>query len=186
MRIIAGKYKKRNIKYIKNDYTRPTTDKVREAIFNIISPYIKNYSTALDLFAGTGSFGLECLSRGFDTCYFIDNNKIAINIINENLKILNEKNGIVVKTDYIEALRYFNRKEIKFDLVFLDPPYKFSKLDLILNNLIEFDLLNNDAIIILEHLKEKEIINKNYELLKKNTYGIRTITILNYNKEVKS
>ncbi len=177
MRIISGKYKRRNIKYIKNDYTRPTIDKVREAIFNIITPYLL-YDNCLDLFAGTGSLGLEALSRGYNKCYFIDNNYEAIKTIKENLDILNEKDGLVIKNDYNQALNYFKRHNIKFDLIFLDPPYKLNILNNIIDKLIEFDLLKDNAIIVLEHLNENRILNDNFKIIKEVSYGIMTVTIL--------
>lgn len=106
MRIISGKYKGREIKGYNIDGTRPTMDRVKESLFASIQNYIKN-SICLDLFAGSGSLGLEALSEGANACYFVDNNKIVIDTLKQNLTKLNvEEKYYLIKKDYIEALKH--------------------------------------------------------------------------------
>lgn len=170
MRVISGKYKGKNILGFDINGTRPTMDRVKESMFASIQNYVKD-ATVLDLFAGSGSLGIEALSNGASTCYFVDNNKIAINTINQNIKGVD--NSIVIKNDYIDALKYFKENNIKFDLILLDPPYK----DNLLNNAIkligEFDLLKG---ILVCETEDYEIDTK-YELIKSKKYGSKEVKI---------
>ena len=107
MRVISGFLKKREIKGYDIDGTRPTMDRVKESMFAMIQDYIKE-KICLDLFAGSGNLGIEAISNGAKKCYFVDNNKIAINTINENIKNLGiEKKCEVLHKDYMDALLYF-------------------------------------------------------------------------------
>lgn len=178
MKIISGKYRNRDLKNLKNDNTRATSQMVKEAIFNMISPYL-NYNTFLDLFAGTGNLGFESFSRGYNNGYFVDNNKEALNTIKYNNKLLNEK-GIILNKDYLKALEYFKNNNIKFDLIFLDPPYKLRILEEIIKLISYYDLLLNNGIIVLEYDVNYKINldNINYNVIKNKTYKIRNITVL--------
>ena len=124
MRIISGKYKGLVLEGFTIDGTRPTMDRVKESLFAMLNTNIED-SICLDLFAGSGNLGLEALSNGAKEVYFIDHNKIAIKTILKNL----EKAKInhpewVLKMDFLEALNYFHKQNKKFDIIFLDPPYK--------------------------------------------------------------
>ena len=131
MRIVAGKYRGRKLKEFDLETTRPTLDRVKESIFNLIQFDVYD-SVVLDLFSGTGALGIEAISRGARKTYLVDNNNNAIKIINENLKGID---GIyeVVKQDSIEFLK----NKYKYDIVLLDPPYKtdyvFESLNIIIN-----------------------------------------------------
>ena len=172
MRVISGKYKGKNIDGFNIDGTRPTMDRVKESLFAMIQDYLKN-SVVLDLFAGSGSLGIEALSNGSKCAYFIDNNIKLIEIIKNNTKGMDDEIHIL-KSNYNDALRMF--KNIKFDIIFLDPPYKFNLINDCLNKIYEYNLLNTSGIIVCEY--ETEDISTNYyELIKEKKYGDKYIRI---------
>ena len=146
MKIISGTLKGRNILGYNIDGTRPTMDRVKESIFSMIQSKIRD-SVVLDLFSGTGNYGIEAISNGASFVYFNDYNKECLKIIKRNLESFNilEK-GCLINLDYNKCLNSFNN--IKFDLVFLDPPYKLDCIDDILNKLIKNRLLNIDCYVI--------------------------------------
>lgn len=120
MRIISGQFKGRKLKTLDGMNTRPTADRVKESLFNILGSRVYD-ANVLDLFAGSGSLGLEALSRGAVNCVFVDSSKAAINIVEENIKLCRqEKNSRLINKDYMEALKLINEK---FDIIFVDPPY---------------------------------------------------------------
>ena len=175
MKVISGLLKGRNIEGFNIEGTRPTMDRVKESVFSTIQFSIRD-SVVLDLFAGSGNLGIEAISNGADKCYFVDNNKEAINTINKNIKTFNiEDKSIVIKDDYMNALN--NLKNNKFDIVFLDPPYKDDYIDKAINRLIEYDMLNFKALIICEYDRD---INHEYDSLeevKTKKYGDKFVTI---------
>ena len=128
MRIISGFLKGRSVGGYDVKGTRPTMDRVKESLFGSIQNYIKE-SICLDLFAGSGSLGFEALSNGASKCFFVDNNNIVIKQLNKTIHSLNDKDSIVINMDYKDALNKFKNDNIKFDLIFLDPPYKFNLID---------------------------------------------------------
>ena len=173
MRVISGKYKGKKLIGFDIDGTRPTMDRVKESLFGIIQNYIKD-STVLDLFAGSGSLGIEALSNGALSCYFFDNNIELVNIIKKNTVGIN---GVhVMKSDYKNSLEMLKNSNIKFDIIFLDPPYKLNLINDCLNKICEYNLLNNNGIIVCEY--EDELINTDkFELLKEKKYGSKNIKI---------
>lgn len=175
MKVISGLLKGRNIEGFNIEGTRPTMDRVKESIFSTIQFEIRD-AIVLDLFAGSGNLGIEAISNGANKCYFVDNNKVAINTINKNIKTFNiEDNLIIIKDDYMNALN--NLKNNKFDIVFLDPPYKDDYIDKAINKLLEYDMLNSKALIICEYNRD---INHEYDLLdevKTKKYGDKFVTI---------
>lgn len=180
MRVIAGKYKSRQLKSVKSNLTRPTTDRNKENMFNIIGPYF-NGGNVLDLFAGSGSLGIEAISRGCDFLYSVDNQYAAFQTIKENVAMLQLKNAKVYKLDYRKALKRFKDEEIKFDLVLLDPPYGKGLVDDILEFLIVNEMLNDNCIIMVEELKEVRFKSfEKLEAVKKNDYGITALNIFKY------
>ena len=175
MRVISGKYKGKNLIGFDIDGTRPTMDRVKESLFASIQNKL-NGSIILDLFAGSGSLGIEALSNGASECYFIDNNIELINIIKKNTTNINEKIHIM-KSDYKDALELFRNSNIKFDIIFLDPPYKFNLINDCLEKIIKYDILNSDGIIVCEY--ETENIESNgLKVLKDKKYGSKKIQIL--------
>lgn len=173
MRVISGKYKGKLLTGFDIMGTRPTMDRVKESLFGSIQDYLKN-STTLDLFAGSGSLGIETLSNGSNTCYFVDNNYKLIEIIKKNTNNINE-NVIILKKDYIDALNYFKNNNIKFDIIFLDPPYKLNLINKSIELIEKYNLLNNNGIIVCEY--ETEIFTSNYEIIKEKKYGSKSIRI---------
>lgn len=173
MRVISGQARGTKIKTIESNTTRPTLDRVKESLFNILQGKIKN-KVILDLFAGSGALGIEALSRGAKKVYFNDNNQLAINVLKQNLeKTRCMQNAIIINKDYKEAI-----KEIKeeLDIVFLDPPYKLDLVTKTVKELLKQNLINKETIIVVETdeierdtqgLKEIEKI----EIIDKRKYG---------------
>lgn len=172
MRIISGKYKGREIKGYNIDGTRPTMDRVKESLFASIQNYVKG-SICLDLFAGSGGLGIEALSEGALSCYFVDNNKIVIDALKKNLTSLKvEEDYFLIKKDYVEALKTF---DMKFDIIFLDPPYHLNMMNNAIDLIIENNLLNDEGIIVCEY--EEGTVNCDLQILKEKRYGSKNVTI---------
>ncbi|WP_281512375.1 16S rRNA (guanine(966)-N(2))-methyltransferase RsmD, partial [Mammaliicoccus vitulinus] len=171
MRVIGGKYKRLHIKTIDGQSTRPTTDKVKENIFNALQDI---EGLGLDLFAGSGGLGIEGLSRGLSKVIFVDGNFKATKIIKENLNTLHipDTQFEVYKNDAIRALKALNKRDIKFDYIFLDPPYKKELINRSLEKIEAFDLLNVNGTIICEFDKSEKIDTGKFEVLKKYEYGL--------------
>lgn len=175
MRIISGKYKGRNINGYNMLGTRPTMDRVKESIIAMIQNKIKD-STCLDLFAGSGSVGLELLSNGASTCYFVDNNKKVIDKIKNNInQIKIEENFHLILNDYHKALKNFKETNTKFDIIFLDPPYQNNYIKNCLELIVEYELLNKDGIVICEY--EHEVFECHLEIYKEKKYGSKKVLI---------
>ena len=169
MRIVGGKYRHRIIIYPDDaTHTRPTKDRVREAIFSAIGD-ISN-ARVLDLYAGSGAMGIEALSRGASHCTFVDISPVAIKTIKENLNNLKIDNNEyeVIKNKDINAIESFKNK---FDLIILDPPYEEGQYELIINLLKEKDLLNEHAIIVMEANRSIKLENIDYIKNKEYHYG---------------
>ena len=180
MRVISGKLKGRNIEGYNIVGTRPTMDRVKESIFGMIQVYV-NDSVVLDLFSGTGNYGIECISNGSKIVYFNDYNKKCIDTINRNLTNMNVVNqGVLTTMDYKDALKYYKKNNIKFDLVFLDPPYKEHIINEIMDYLLENDLLNNNSLVICEFINKEEYISDKVKLYKERKYGEKYVFIYKY------
>ncbi len=177
MRIISGKYKGRNIKGYDIVGTRPTMNRVKESIFSMIQSYLNN-STVLDLFSGSGNYAIEALSNGANYAYVNDLNKECVKVINENIKALNIDNIMVTNFDYHKALNYYCDHNIKFDIIFLDPPYEMDCLNNILNELIKKNLLNKNALIIMEFTNDNIDNYPNLLLFKERHFGEKIVKIL--------
>ncbi len=150
MRIIAGKYRGKKLNEFTLDSTKPTLDRVKESIFNLIQFDLVD-AVILDLFSGTGALGIEALSRGAKKCVFVDNNELAINITNSNLQNI-DRDSEVILSDYMD---YLESCKQKFDIILLDPPYKTDYGIEAINTIITRDLLNDNGIIIFETTDEK-------------------------------
>lgn len=180
MRVIAGKYKSRVLKTVKSSLTRPTTDKNKENLFNMIGPYFEG-GTVLDLFAGSGGLGIEAISRGMDNLYAVDKQYAAISVIRENIKSLGLENAHVMKMDYRKALEQFKETKTVFDLVILDPPYGMKINYQILETLAAQGNLHPGCLIVVEDLnEEKKEVKAPFILKKEAQYGITTIQIMRY------
>lgn len=151
LRVIAGSAKGHGLKTIKGDTTRPTSDKVKGAVYNIIAAYIEG-SNVLDLFAGTGSMGIEALSRGAGSAVFFDRNPLCCRVIRENLEHtkLTEK-AAVYNMDYAAGINKMYNDGRKFDIIIMDPPYNKNFIQEALKLLVNNDIIEDDGIIIAEH-----------------------------------
>ena len=167
MRIISGKYKGKKLKEFNLNTTKPTLDRVKESIFNLIQFDIAD-AVVLDLFAGTGALGIEAISRGSLLTHLVDSNNQAIKIIKENLQNI-QGEYVVYNLDF---KTFLNNTKTKYDIVFLDPPYKTDYGIQAIKILMENNLLNDNAIIIFETSEENQIsLNlDNFEISKKK-YG---------------
>ena len=177
MRVISGTLKGKNIEGYNISGTRPTMDRVKESVFSTIQDSIKN-SVVLDLFAGSGQLGIEAISNGSKLCYFIDNNKEATNTIKKNIELLNIKDkSIVLNYDYKKSLNYFKDNNIKFNIIFVDPPYDYDVLDKVISKILEYNLLEKKGILVIEHTKEIKGDYKDLYLYKTKKYGYKYINI---------
>ena len=160
MRIIAGRMRGTKLFTLDGLNTRPTLDRVKEPLFSIINFNLQD-SIVLDLFSGSGALGLESISRGAKKAYLCDNSKDAVNIIKQNVaKTKTENEAEVVFKSFEKALEEFSTKKVKFDVIFLDPPYKTDFAEKATEIIINNNLLNKDGIIIIEtDVKEKVIEN---------------------------
>ena len=188
MRIIGGTHKGTKILESFDKNTRPLKDLVKESILNILEHSkdsrieLKN-SLILDLFSGTGSFGLECISRGAAKVYFVENYIQSLEILNKNIKKLKcEKKTKVFNKD---AFSFFENKEIKnekLDLIFLDPPYKEENIEIILENIVKLKLLKDSGLIVLHrHKKSKDNIDNKFNIKRSVKYGISKIIFIQIN-----
>jgi 16S rRNA (guanine966-N2)-methyltransferase len=151
LRVISGSAKGHGLKTIKGDTTRPTSDKVKGAVYNIIAPYIEG-STVLDMFAGTGSLGIEALSRGAASAVFFDKSPQCCRIIRENLEHtrLAEK-ASVFNMDYAAGINKMYLEGRKFDIIIMDPPYNKNFIQEALKLITKNDIIVDDGIVIAEH-----------------------------------
>ncbi|TDM07357.1 16S rRNA (guanine(966)-N(2))-methyltransferase RsmD [Macrococcus lamae] len=179
MRVIAGKYKKKQLIAARGMTSRPTTDKIKENIFNILGPLSGN---GLDLFAGSGGLGIEALSRGLDSVIFVDGSMEAVKAIKQNLDHITEPTEIY-RNDALRALKALSKRDIQFNIIFLDPPYRKGLINQSLKRIEEFKLLADDGLIMCECDKEETIDNLSFDLIKEEIYGSIKITILRGNSD---
>lgn len=173
MRIITGIAKGRKIKAPEGLSTRPTADRVKESLFNIISKRIFE-ARVLDLFAGTGNLGLEAISRGAKMCTFVDSSKSSFKILKENIETLNFQNKCeAYNSDAFSALKQFGKRDIKFDLVFLDPPYSKGLVEKAVEEIYNQNLLSDGGIIVSEYDQNDNIPERigNIRIYRTEKYG---------------
>tara|TARA_B100000795_G_scaffold116786_1_gene86804 strand:+ start:1260 stop:1823 length:564 start_codon:yes stop_codon:yes gene_type:complete len=186
MRIISGKLKGKKIHEPKDINTRPLKDLTKESVFNIITHSNKlnvkfENSKVLDLFSGVGSFGLECLSRGSSDITFIENYKGVLPILKKNILNLNcQNNSSIIEIDIINDLNFKIFKK-KFDIVFMDPPYKEKSLTSLLGKIVEFNILNEDGVIIIHrHKNEQDSFPDKFKIIEQKKYGISKVIFGSY------
>ena len=174
MRIITGKARGRKLKEPNGNAVRPTTAMVKEALFNIIQFDIEG-RRVLDLFAGTGQLGIEALSRGAATCDFVENAKAAHALVRANLESSELAGGRVFQGD---AASFLARAE-RYDLIFFDPPYDLPNLDQIIEKVVQFDILNQNGIMVCETKVETSLpeVAEPYQKGKEYRYGKTKITL---------
>ena len=170
MHIISGKYRGKKLKGFEVDGTRPTMDRVKESLFGMIQSYVGD-SKVLDLFAGSGALGLEAISNGAREAYLVDNNIEAIKVIRDNIKNMDDDIK-VIKSDYKKFLK---ETDEKFDIIFLDPPYRKGLMGKALRVIEERDLLNEGGLVVCEY--EYDDFETNLDLFKEKSYGFKKIKI---------
>lgn len=150
MRVIGGSAKKTLLKGPKGLDTRPTSDKVKESVFNILLRFIEK-SNFLDLFSGTGSIAIEALSRGACSAVLVEKNIKNVSIIKENLKRtkLSDRAKILVK-DVFGAIKFLHSKKAEFDIIYMDPPYKLNIYNCVLQYILTYNILDNDGLVVVE------------------------------------
>ena len=186
MRVISGNLKGKKISLPDDKKTRPLRDLVKESIFNLIEHSNKfslklDDANILDLFSGTGSFGIECISRNAQKVTFVENYDLALKILKKNIKSfgIKDKSEIIEKNcfDLFESKKIFKEK---FNLIFMDPPYKEDKINLIVNQIKEREILDKNAILIIHrHKKDNINISDKLNILDERNYGLSKIIIGN-------
>jgi len=184
MRIIAGTFRGKKILEPKDTLTRPLKDLTKESIFNILNHSSKfeinlKKSNILDLFSGVGSFGIECLSRGSKEVVFVEKYNAVLPILKKNLNSLKliENYKIIEKDIYDVA--FFTSLEKKFDIIFMDPPYKDKNLSLLLDNIKNEKILNKNGILVIHrHKNEKDLIPDKLKVIEEKKYGLSKIIFL--------
>ena len=177
MRVITGTARGRRLRTPENYDIRPTTDNVKESVFNIIQFDIEG-RRVLDLFAGTGQLGIECLSRGAAEAVFIDENMAAVKIVKENLKTCGFT-AAVLQQDALGYLRHCGR----FDLVFVDPPYDSGLYESVLETINSVDILSDGGIILCESRREKSLPDMRAPYRKKKEYNYGRVKLTVYIKD---
>lgn len=176
MRVIAGEARGRKLKSGKGTKARPTTDMVKEALFNNLGARVPD-SNFLDLFAGFGGIGIEALSRGATKAVFVEEDSKHVAIIKENLEMTKlDEWATVLKGDVIKVLQTLNEK---FDIIFVDPPYESGLYEKTLEMVQARSLLHPDGVLILEHNTGlPPVIPDYFEVIKTKTYGETVLTII--------
>lgn len=156
LKVIGGSAKGIRLKYPDTKNTRPTQSSIKESVFNILMPYLSD-SIVLDLFSGSGSLGIEALSRGAKSTVFVDQNKACRDIILENLKKTKlSEQATVLNMDVTTALKHLNKNGQQFDIIFLDPPYNMNFLINTIQSIDEFDIISEEGIVACEHHVEED------------------------------
>jgi 16S rRNA (guanine966-N2)-methyltransferase len=178
MRVITGKYKGRVLKGPKHEGLRPTADRVKEALFNIISDKIEG-ADFLDLFAGSGAIGIEALSRNANSVVFADANPASIKLVRENIRFLDPADKFrIVQLPAERTLEMIAKEGFSFDLIFLDPPFQAGLLPKTVELIIAFHLLKDNGILIVEHPRQLTFnVPEMIVILAKN-YGDISLTLL--------
>ena len=183
MRIISGKYAKRNLFTLKSNRTRPTSDKVKESLFNSLGQFFDG-GNVLDLYAGSGALGIEAVSRGYDHASLVDINHAACSIIKKNVTLTKEENRFeIYNMRSSTALKLFAENGQSFDLVFLDPPYAKEKIAKDMQQMNKLGLLNDGAIIVAETDDHTELGSiEGFSLVKEHHLGKTIVRIYRKDK----
>ncbi|UOQ47976.1 16S rRNA (guanine(966)-N(2))-methyltransferase RsmD [Gracilibacillus caseinilyticus] len=181
MRVIAGELKGNRIQPVPNQLTRPTGDKIKESLFQMIGPFFEG-GTCLDLFAGSGALAIEAISRGIDRAILVDIQSKAISVIHQNINHLHLQDTVeIYRNDAFRALKAIKKRGLTFNLIFLDPPYHKVSYQKLLKTITEMDIIEEQGLIICEHDPQMvfENIPSGYHLMKRESYNNTTqITIL--------
>lgn len=182
MRVVAGTAKGLPLKAVPGNSTRPTSDKVKESVFNMIGPFFDG-GNALDLFAGSGGLGIEALSRGIDLVVFTDKDRKAIETIHGNLeKTRLSGQAEVYRSEAQRAIKVLKKNKFQARLLFLDPPYHMKEAYDLMDYAAESGIMTDDSIVVCEHEKYVDLGDrtKYFERYKKELYGSTIISIYRY------
>jgi len=171
MRIITGEFRGRRLQSPATNDVRPTSDKVKESVFNLLMPYLNENCICMDLFAGSGNLGLEALSRGAKLCYFSDSSRDSIRLIKENIKICKvEGRSVLLSGDFRSNI---GRVHEKLDIIFMDPPYKSDFYLSALDAIRAADILNEGGCIVCEHAEKDSLPDEysGFRKVKEKRYG---------------
>ncbi|MDR1568407.1 MAG: 16S rRNA (guanine(966)-N(2))-methyltransferase RsmD [Streptococcaceae bacterium] len=184
MRIISGEYGGRRLRALDGDNTRPTTDKVKESIFNLIGPYFDG-GVCLDLFAGSGALAIEAVSRGMNQAILIEKSAKAIQVIKHNVALTKEdKKFQVLRTTANQYLTAFS-EDFKFSLVLMDPPYNLQEIESQIEKLQAADMLSQDCLIVCETAAQVALSDVGeFSVIKRRVYGATAVTIYQRKGEV--
>lgn len=178
MQVISGKYRARKLK--SPDSARPTLQRIKISTFSLIQEHIIEGIKVLDLFAGSGALGIECISRGAEFVQFVEKDRRAIACISQNLKGIDYSLYNVMNVDYIDALKYFRQTSQKFDVVFIDPPYESGFYAPAVEIIARYNLLADNGIMVLEMEKSTkfDFDKSKWSIYKEREYGITKILVL--------
>jgi len=182
LRIIGDELRGNKLYTTPGTLIRPTADRLRESIFNILSNLVKK-AVVLDLFAGTGALGIEALSRGAESAVFIDDNKTALSVVERNIQACAVDNrSQIIRWNIVKNLNCLRSIGSKFDLVFMDPPYNNGMIKPTLINLHDSGSLGNEACIVIEHncLEPIPETCRQFELIDQRKYGKKLISFIRY------
>lgn len=179
MRVIAGKAKGHKLKTIEGLETRPTTDRIKETLFNMIA-FDLPQCHFLDLFSGSGAIGIEALSRGAKECVFVEKSKMACDIITENLRHTKlQQNAVLLQKDVFEALYLLKQQKKEFDIIFLDPPYHMGIAKPVCDKIVEYGLLKKEGYVIWERGAGVDSMPiSNFSIIKEKNYKTTVMTFL--------
>lgn len=182
MRVVAGEFGGRRLNAVPGMATRPTTDKVKEALFNIIGPYFDG-GESLDLYAGSGGLSIEGVSRGISKATLVDRQYQAIKTIKGNIEVTKHPEQFnVLKMDAYKALNLFSKQGKHFDLVYLDPPYAKQQIVKNMEEMVKLNLLNDRALIVAETDQNADLAENlpSFKFIKQQTYGITVLHFYRY------
>lgn len=182
LRIIAGEFRGRKLRSVHGTKTRPTADRIRESIFNILAFQIRN-CCVLDLFAGTGAYGIEALSRGAETAVFVDSDRDAISVLHANIKSLGlESRTKIIRWDLTKNLNCLRPLGNAFNLIFMDPPYNKNMIPPTLSKLLTSQSIAGGARLIAEHSNSEPLIAGQlpFHIIDQRQYGKTLVSFLLY------
>jgi len=178
MRVITGKARGHKLLAPEGFDTRPTTDRIKESLFNIIAPDLQN-SNFLDLCCGSGAIGIEALSRGAKMAVFVDSAEECQTYVKRNLEFTKLiENATIIKNDAINAVRYLKEKNFEFDIIFMDPPYKSNIAEKALLEISKAGILKKTGYVIVEASKGSDFSKADrFRVIKEKTYGKTTVMV---------
>lgn len=180
MRVIAGEAKGMRLKSPSGLNIRPTADRVKEALFSMLGPGLVD-AVFVDLYAGSGAIGIEAISRGADSCIFVDKNKKSISLIKENLTITKfENRSRVICADINKAIKQFEGEGIKANIIFLDPPYNIVNLQLVVKSILNSSIIKENGMVIVEHDRNNIKWADSLAVTKQKKYGDTYLSFFAY------